>query len=300
MISSEHLSAIRSFMAAARSQNFSQAAELLGLTSSAVGKSVARLETHLGVRLFQRTTRRMTLTEDGAMFLQACQRAFSELDAVEATLASRLREPAGRLRISLPELLGKKLVVPVLLELSRRYRLLSFDISFSNRLTELVDGGFDLAVRIGQVGDAADLVARPLGKQNIVICASSTYLHQRGTPCEIDHLREHDCITYARADGPAPWLLNDRHGIVQDVNVAGTFSIGSYEAMYLCALEGAGVAQLPTWLVSDALEDGRLLPVMTAFNPPGLPIQAVWPNRKDMNPRTRVLTDALVSRFRSF
>jgi DNA-binding transcriptional LysR family regulator len=296
MISSEHLSAIRSFMAAARSQNFSQAAELLGLTSSAVGKSVARLETHLGVRLFQRTTRRMTLTEDGAMFLQACQRAFSELDAVEATLASRLREPAGRLRISLPELLGKKLVVPVLLELSRRYRLLSFDISFSNRLTELVDGGFDLAVRIGQVGDAADLVARPLGKQNIVICASSTYLHQRGTPCEIDHLREHDCITYARADGPAPWLLTDRHGIVQDVNVAGTFSIGSYEAMYLCTLEGAGVAQLPTWLVSDALEDGRLLPVMTAFNPPGLPIQAVWPNRKDMNPRTRVLTDALVSR----
>lgn len=300
MISSEQLTAIRTFIQAAKSENFSDAGLKLGLTSSAVGKAVARLETRLGARLFHRTTRQMTLTEDGALLLQACQRAFSELEAVEATLTSRTREPAGRLRVSLPELLGRKVIMPILLELSQTYSMLTFDVSFSNRLTDLVEDGIDLAVRIGNVGNSADLVARRLGTQNIVMCASPDYLARRGTPKVVSDLAGHDCITYSRSDGRAPWLLADETGAVGQVDVSGTFSVGSYDAIYDCVLRGFGVAQLPEWLVAEALKQGSVVTVMPASSPKGLPIQAVWPHRRDMNRRTRVLTDLLIRHFRQF
>jgi DNA-binding transcriptional LysR family regulator len=190
--------------------------------------------------------------------------------------------------------------MPMLFELSQTYSMLTFDISFSNRITDLVENGIDLAVRIGQVGGGADLVARRLGTQNIVICAAPDYLARRGTPQQISDLGGHDCITYSRADGPAPWLMADETGLVRQTDVSGSFSIGNYEAILDCVLRGSGIAQLPEWLIADALNEGSAMPVMAAFNPPGLPIQAVWPHRRDMNPRTRVLIDLLVSHFRRF
>ena len=129
--------------------------------------------------------------------------------------------------------------MPILLELSQTYSMLTFDVGFSNRLTDLVEDGIDLAVRIGNVGNSADLVARRPGAQNAVICASPNYLARRGTPKAVSDLAGHDCITYSRSDGRAPWLLADETGSVGQIDVSGTFSVGSYDAFHDCVLRGS-------------------------------------------------------------
>lgn len=129
--------------------------------------------------------------------------------------------------------------MPILLELSQTYSMLTFDVGFSNRLTDLVEDGIDLAVRIGNVGNSADLVARRPGTQNVVICASTDYLARRGTPKAVSDLAGHDCITYSRSDGRAPWLLADETGSVGQIDVSGTFSVGSYDAFHDCVLRGS-------------------------------------------------------------
>lgn len=161
-----------------------------------------------------------------------------------------------------------------------------------------MEDGIDLAVRIGNVGNSADLVARRPGTQNVVICASPDYLARRGTPKAVSDLAGHDCITYSRSDGRAAWLLADETGSVGQIDVSGTFSVGSYDAIHDCVLRGFGVAQLPERIVAEAPEQGSVVTVMPASSPKGLPIQAVWPHQRDMNLRTRVLTDLLIRHFR--
>lgn len=302
---SERLNGIEAFVAAVEAGNFALAAQRLRLTRSAVGKSVARLEERLGTRLFHRTTRSQSLTEDGHAYYERCRRALAELDAADAVVEAGRQTPTGRVRITLPELIGRARVAPLLLELRQLHPQLAFDMFFSDRPIDLVEEGFDLAVRSGSLGDSAVLAARLLGHQWMGVYASPAYLTLHPPPASPQALMAdpaaHRFVGYARETGPHPWQFQDAAGRVIDFVAPTRFDFGcnSLEVTAMAAIQGVGMARLPAWLVTDALADGRLRQVFEEPRPFGYALNAVWPKARALPLKTRVVIDLLAQRMPS-
>jgi len=293
---SDRLSGIDAFVQAVEAGSFVLAAERLQLTRSAVGKSIARLEYRLGARLFHRTTRQLSLTEDGQAYYERCIRALAELDAATATLNTGKSEPRGRLRVSAPSLFGRHCVAPVLLELARQYPDLSLEMSFSDRVVDLVEEGFDLAVRVGTLPESASLAARRLGAQRMAICAAPSYLALHGSPDDVDGLGAHRAIAYARAGQIFPWRVRDGDQI-RDVRVDAHICFDDLQVITDAAVAGAGLAWLPCWLVSPHVRDGELELVMDSERVLSTDIHAVWPKARYLPAKTRAAIDTLVTRI---
>ncbi|MCX4159649.1 LysR family transcriptional regulator [Paraburkholderia aspalathi] len=285
MISSERLNAIRAFVQAADAGSFTRAATQLGLSKSAVGKAIARLEERLNVRLFHRTTRSISLTDEGKTFYTSCIRALSELEAAEASLAARSVVPSGRLRVSLPSMFGPRWVMPVLLELAVRHEQLELEATFVNRRVDFAEEGIDLAVRIGELEEGSHLTARVLGTQKLVVCAAPAYFATHGRPASIESLNHHTCISLLRDGKVESWRFKGKSGETRFVAVQARLRIGHLEAISAATLSWHGIAQIPLWLVSDALRAGALQATLTEMEAPGLPIHVVWPAGRMMPPR---------------
>lgn len=297
MISSERLNGVQAFVMAVEAGSFTLAAVRLGLSRSAVGKGVARLEERLGVRLFQRTTRTLTLTEEGRAFHEGCVRALAELEAAEASVVSDIQRPSGRVRLAAPLLFGVHWLTPLVLDLAERHPDLEVEAVFSNSRVDLVEEGFDLAVRIGPLEDTVSLSARPLGLQQTVLCAAPHYLDAHSRPATIDELAVHPCIT-APGDGQrVTWRLWTERGEARKVAVSGRVRLNSMEAVRQAAIRGAGVAQLPLWLAGGDISNGRLEVLLPGCCGPGAPITILWPSARRLPARARVVVDALVERF---
>lgn len=300
---SERLTGIEAFVAAVEAGNFALAAQRLQLTRSAVGKSVARLEERLGTRLFHRTTRSQSLTENGQAYYERCRRALNELDAADAAVEAGRHVPSGRVRITAPELIGRVLIAPLLMELGRCHPQLAFDLAFSDRRIDLVDEGMDLAVRSGPLGDSAVLAARLLGHQWMGVYASPDYLAAHGKPPDLKSLladpAAHSFVGYARETGPHPWQFHDAAGRAVDFMAPSRFDFGcnSLEVAAMAATRGMGLARLPAWLVADALASGRLLRVFEEPQPYGYALSAVWPQARALPLKTRVVIDLLAERL---
>lgn len=292
----DRLTGIDTFVGAVDAGSFALAAERLGLSRSAVGKTIARLERRLGARLFHRTTRQQSLTEDGQAYYERCVRALAELDAAEATLASGRREPRGRLRVSVPLLFGRHCVAPVMMALGREYPKLQVEISFSDRVVDLVEDGFDLAVRIGPLRDSATLAARRLGSQAMGICASPAYLAQHGTPASIDDFAAHTAIVYGANGQSAQWRLRDVDGQVREPTIGVRLRFDDVQVIADAAVAGHGLAWLPCWLMAPHLATGALALVMNSRRTVASDIHAVWPQTRYLPSKTRVAIDALVAR----
>src|SRR5262245_5403470 len=188
---SERLNGVTVFVHAVEAGGFAEAANRLGVTRSAVSKAIARLEQRLGAQLFQRTTRTLSLTSDGEIYYERCRKALAELEDAEAALDEGRREPTGRLRVSMTTMFGRYCVAPALWALADKYPKLDIEMSFNDRIADLVDDGFDLAIRVGRLPDSPALVARPLGVQRMAIWASPGYLDRHGRPTQLDELRNH-------------------------------------------------------------------------------------------------------------
>lgn len=300
---SERLSGIEAFVTSVEAGNFALAAQRLQLTRSAVAKSVARLEARLGTRLFQRTTRSQSLTEDGQAYYERCRRALAELYAAEAAVEAGRTVPRGRLRVTMPVLIGRTLVVPLLLELARDYPELVVDIMFSDSVVDLVDERIDLAVRSGPLGDSAVLAARPLGRQWMGVYASPDYLARHGQPSSIAELvadpGRHRYVGYARDTGPHPWQFHDAAGRVIAFNAPDhiRFIGNSLEANAMAAIAGMGLTRLPAWLVANALRTGALVRVFEEACPYGYVLNAVWPQARALPLKTRAVVDLLAARL---
>lgn len=295
---------IREFVAAIDHGSFTAAAETLGVTGSAVGKSISRLEARLGTQLLHRTTRRIDLTGAGETFLQTCRRVLEELEQTEALLATGREQPVGRLRVDLPTTFGRRHVVPVLLGLTRRFPRLDLSVTMQDRVVDLLGEGVDLAVRIGALDAQADLVARKLGEQRLVICGTPAYLARRGVPASREELRAHDCLIGWRRSARSGWLLADPARDAGEAADAGYFDVRARhelpdgDALLHACLEGCGLAQLPGWLARDALGAGTLREVLPELSTT-MPIHAVWQKTRHLQPKVRIAVDELTRAARA-
>jgi DNA-binding transcriptional LysR family regulator len=290
----ERWSGIQAFVQAVETGSFARAADKLGLTRSAVGKSVARLERRLGARLFHRTTRAQSLTEDGHVFYERCRRALDEIEAAEAALDAGRREPSGRLRVSVPLLFGRHCVAPVLARLARRHPRLDLEVAFSDRVVDLLEDGFDLAVRIGELRDSSNLAARRLGVQTFVMCASPAYLAGRSRPVQAEDFASLTALTYSRAGREEPWEVNDAGGR-RTLPFARHLRFDDIEAIADAAVAGFGIASLPRWLIESRLRSGELLLLRDGAEVQWYEIHAVWPHSRYLPSKTRAAIDALAA-----
>jgi DNA-binding transcriptional LysR family regulator len=292
----ESLDDIAVFVEAAEAGGFAPAAARLHLTRSAVGKAVARLEARLGVRLFHRTTRLQSLTDDGAAFFDHCRRGLAEIRAGRALLDTGRRVASGRLRVSVPLSFGRRCVAPVLLALARRHPELSLEIDFNDRPVDLVEEGFDLAVRSGPVGDSGNLMVRLLMRQGMMLVAAPDYLALRGMPAGLDDLAAHDCIIYRRQGRNERWRFPDGRGGLRELTIDSRIGFNDIETIAEAALAGFGIAYLPCWLVRAPVADGRLVGLLAAATEGcRADIHAVWPKAPYLPTRVRAAIDALAA-----
>ncbi|MBV8659112.1 MAG: LysR family transcriptional regulator [Burkholderiales bacterium] len=295
MTDTDRLSGIHAFVSAADAGNFSAAADRLHLSRSAVAKRVNRLEQQLGVKLFHRTTRSQTLTEVGQAFYARCVRVLAELDEAANELEAGLSMPVGKLRLSLPVRFGTRCVMPLLSDLARDYPRLQIETSFSDRRVDLIEEGFDLAMRSGPLPDSTGLQMRMLGTQQMVICASPAYLHTAETPTSHEALQGHAAIVYGRIGRHALWPMTAPDGTQIMASLTPRLGFDDLDAIRTAVEGGLGLARLPLWLVNDALASGSLQVVLPEYTLPDIPLQLIWPRTSHMPSKLRVLVDALAA-----
>jgi DNA-binding transcriptional LysR family regulator len=284
------------FVHVAEAKSFTAASERIGLSRSAVGKSIVRLEDRLGVRLLQRTTRSVSLTGEGAAFHERCVRLLADLDEAEMAMLSHSQAPRGRLRLDLPVSFGRLHVLPILNRFMHKWPEISVSTSFNDRYVDLIDEGVDLAIRIGGSEDGR-LMTRLLAPHRLVTCASPSYLKSRGVPKGIEQLAEHSCLAFVHGGRPVEWRFSE-NGQSRSVAIGGRFAATNAEALRDATLSGYGIARLATFLISDDLRTGRLVPVLEHVDADGPPIRAVYPSSRHLSPKVRSFIDEVLEAWR--
>ena len=282
------------FNQVAETRSFVAAGRLLGVSASAVGKSVARLEEKLGVRLFHRSTRSVSLTAEGLLFLERSRRILAEIEAAELELSQASAAPRGRLRVSLP--LVSALVLPVLGEFMRAYPDIELDLDFTDRIVDVVEEGFDAVVRTGDPADSR-LSARRLGRFQMRLVASPDYLARRGMPQVPADLRAHACLHHRMPHSGKlePWALRQLPGD-PELQLPTSMICNNIETRVCFALQGLGIAYVPDFAVREPLADGRLRPVLVDHVQRGGVFHVLWPASKHPSPKVRALVDFLCAR----
>jgi LysR family transcriptional regulator, regulator for bpeEF and oprC len=281
------------FAETAKHGSFAAAARELGGAPSTAAKAVARLEGSLGVKLFHRTTRQVQLTPDGERLFQRCQRVLAEVDELHADAAGIRAEPTGTLRLDLPIVYGREVVLPLLATLVQRHPRLELDVRLSDGFVDLVRDGIDLAVRVGAMRDST-LVARRIDRMVMLLCASPAYLAAHGTPRHIENLAAHTAIVFRQPTSgrTRAWRLRQRGQTVES-HPRARVRVNDGEGMIAAARLGLGLAQLPDHLVAGALARGELVEVLPSCRPDSVPINAVYPSGRMVPARVRVLLEAL-------
>ncbi|WP_413739025.1 LysR family transcriptional regulator [Sodalis sp. RH21] len=282
------------FVQVAETRSFVAAGRLLGVSASAVGKSVVRLEEKLGVRLFHRSTRSVTLTAEGSLFLERSRRILAEIEAAELELSQVSAAPRGRLRVSLP-LVGS-LLLPVLGEFMRAYPEIELDLDFTDRLVDVIEEGFDAVVRTGEPADSR-LSARCLGTFPMRVVASPDYLARRGTPQAPADLLKHACLHYRWPNSGklVTWALRQEPG-EPELQLPTSMICNNIETRVCFALQGLGIAYLPDFAIREPLADGRLRPILADYVACTGVFHVLWPASKHPSPKVRALVDFLYAR----
>ena len=292
----DRLSAIQVFAQVVESGSFAKAAERLALSASAASRHVAELEAHLQTRLLNRTTRRVTLTEPGRAFYERAVQLLADLAEAEQEAARAAVVPRGTIRLTTSVNFGVRQVAPAIADFMARHREVAFDVSISERIVDLVEEGFDLAVRIGSPG-SENLVARKLGETRLVLCAAPAYLAAHGTPETPEDLASHDCFTYEYLAPRNVWRFRDASGAERAVRVAGRLHSNNGDLLAEAAARGAGIAFEPAFIVGPEVRAGRLVRLLEDFVPPPLPIYAVYPSRRHLSAKVRLFVEFLAERF---
>ena len=294
----DSISGMITFARVVEANSFSEAARRLGISKSAVSKQIARLEDRLGARLLNRTTRRISPTEVGAAFYERCARIVAEVEEAELAVTRLQAEPRGVLRVNAPMSFGILHLAPAIAVFMKRYPDLEIDLTLNDRFVDLIDEGYDLAIRIGTMADSS-LIARKLAPSRLVACAAPAYLRRHGLPATPRDLAEHDCLVYSLATVGDLWKFSDADGKPQPVRVTARLKVNNGDVMRDIAVAGLGLTVLPTFIAAKALEAGTLVPVLTDHRLPETAVSAVYPQNRHLSPKIRVFVDFLAGRFGS-
>ncbi|EKN4115351.1 LysR family transcriptional regulator [Yersinia enterocolitica] len=283
------------FIAVVDAGSFSGAAIKLNMTKSAVSKRISQFEDELGVRLLYRTTRSLSLTEAGLKYYDYARTALQLAKEGEDAITQMQDTPQGVLRISVPMAFGRLHISPLIPGFLSQNPGVEINMVMDDRVVNLVEGGFDMGIRIGQLADSA-MIARPLSPCSSVLCASPAYLQRHGTPLLPNELREHNCLFYSYFLGGTEWIFNGKEGGSRFLP-KGNYQVNNSEALYDALLAGLGICQMPKFIVGPALADGRLLSILPNYLLPKHSIYAIYPQRLHIPAKMRAFLDYLLVQF---
>jgi len=290
----DRLDEINAFIAVADARSFTFAARRLGVSPAQVSKLVARLEDRLGARLLNRTTRDVSLTDTGRAFQERARQVLDDFQSLESSVREQAG-PHGLLRISAPVTFGAAQLAPALLEFAAAFPEVSLDVSSTDRMVNLVEEGFDVAVRIGQLDDSS-LVARKLAAVRLVTCAAPDYLARAGTPEAPEDLASREAIIDTNVADPALWRFRVE-GAQRDVRVQGRLRFSGAQACVAAAVAGFGVTRAPAFAAARELRAGRLKALLCGYEPEVIHVHAVYPHARHLAARVRAFVDFLVRRY---
>ena len=291
MAERERLDSLFIFVQAARYLSFSEAARQLGMSPSAVSRAVQRLEDRLDTRLLNRTTRSLSLTDDGARFYDSSRQILSDLEEAELSLSRARSTPSGILRINLVPSMARMHIVPALPDFMAQYPELKLDISLSDRRVDLIEDGIDAVVRIGTSPDS-NLIMKTICMAKEVVCASPAYLSKHGIPKTPEDLQQHICINHVvpQTGRVRDWRFQ-RDGDAFTIEVSGLLTIDHAETATAAAISGLGIIQLYNFVVGEALSSGQLVPLLTDYEPSGTPVSIVYAQRRYLSAKVTAFID---------
>jgi DNA-binding transcriptional LysR family regulator len=291
----DHVSRVGVFIAVVKAQSFAGAARMMGITSSAVSKQIQNLEQDLQVKLLNRTTRNVSVTEEGAVYYERAARALEDLQEAREQIYELRSRPRGPLKVSFPQSLGIKYFGQAIASFAAQYPEVELDVSLDERFVDIVNEGFDLVVRIGSLKDTS-LIARRMASCPFVICASPSYLEANRTPQKPEDLTLHNVLAFTRNTGLHEWRYQDAAGKYGQVGLSGKFKSDSGDILCRAALEGIGIAILPIFYVAEHIKNQELQVVLSDYvTSPKRDIYAVFEPSRFQSTRQRLFVDHLVS-----
>ena len=288
----DRLTSMRVFVAIAELEAFTAAADRLDMSRAAVSKYITDLEQHLGGRLFNRTTRKVSLTEAGHAYFTRCKQVLEDIEDAESVVSGLSSEPRGVLRLSVPMSFGFRQLAPIIADFHRKYPGIEVDLSLNDRIIDVVEEGYDLVLRITQPEDSS-LVARRIADCRFAIAASPDYLKRHGQPQRPEDLSDHQCLQYSYAWSTQLWKLREANDDIR-IRVTGPLTTNNGEMICAAAIEGMGICLLPTFICCDALRTGQLQQILSDHTPAPIGIYLVYPSSRLLSTKVRRFIDHTV------
>ncbi len=285
----DKLTSMNVFVRVAKAGSFAGAARDLGISRAMATKHIMFLEKELHTRLFNRTTRSLSLTEAGEDYLERCQQVLLDVEEMEAAITHLQHEPRGVLKICAPPVIGATQIAPALINYMKEYPSLTVDMTLYGGHADLVEEGFDIGIQLGHISDTS-LIARKLASSELVVCASPEYLEQYGTPEEPEELEEHSCLVNWAIAPRDKWRFKGVLGYLE-IKVSGRMQANMADPIRVAAINGMGFVMLPRYIVGRDIEKGKLVPVLEKYSPEPMVIHAVYPHRKYLSAKVRAFID---------
>ena len=282
---------ISEFVYVAEYESFTRAAKELGISTAQVSRQISALEKRLNIKLLYRTTRKVSLTEEGRVFYQHCRGVLDGLDAAEQAVSNLQTKPQGRIKLTAPVTYGEQQLLPLINDFMVQYRDIEVTAFLSNQKIDLIESGYDLAIRIGKLSDST-MMAKKLSHRTNFVCAAPAYLEKYGVPYSLVDLRQHNCLLGTRDYWE--FLGNDKNGDKEmNLRVSGSVQYNSGHSLVDAALKSLGIVQLPDYYVQKYLESGALVSVLDDYREPEEGIWAIYPHNRHLSPKIRLLVDYL-------
>jgi len=278
---------INEFVAVAETQSFSLAAKNLNISTAQVSRQISALEKRLKVKLFYRTTRKVSLTQEAQLFYQHCRHLLDSLDTAEQAISNLQSSPQGKIKLTVPVTYGEQKILPLVNDFVALHNEIEVTTELTNHRVDLIDGGFDIAIRLGQLQDST-LIAKRLSQRFNYVCATEDYLQAHGQPHSLSELKHHNCLLGTRDY----WRFIEQ-GKEKTVRVKGNLRCNSGLSLVDAALKNIGIVQLPDYYVQTYIESGQLMTILDQFREPAEGIWAVYPQNRYMSPKIRLLIDHL-------
>ncbi len=290
----DHVSRVGLFLEVVKQQSFAGAARQLGMTGPAITKQVQALEQQLGVRLLHRTTRQVTLTEEGALYSERARKALDDLQEAEYQIQDLTLRPTGLLKVNVPMSFGAQYLAKPIAAFAQQYSQVRLEVEFDDRWVDVIGEGYDVVVRIGSLEDSS-LVARQLARCPILLCATPHWLQQHGLPASPERLKNLPAIVYSKQDNLAEWRYQSPAGVVGSVSLKRNFSANNAEMMLQACLQHLGVALLPIFTVFPYLSSGQLVQILPEYSTyPERNIYAMFPHNRYLSTKTRLFVECLL------